>query len=374
MINKNIYDITLTAGGGTVNLSLKLSDQPFEYRVKGTATLTSDWTIQSNAADSAFLNAGTTFIYHYEAEITLSGNSITFHGSTLPTQLADKNCTIIATYNGSSWIVKYHPDWEESDNVETDDIVDDAVTTAKVLDDNITNAKLADMNRGTVKVANSSGEPSDLDIKDGKIPQGNGTDVEALDVSTSGNIIVGDGKKAVSVAPSGDVSSISSAGSFTLASKSGRILLDSTISCAGSSTTAVTTEETLLSRSVPLNSLTANGESILIKAWGTFASNANAKTIRLKENVASITIDQNAVITNPNGLKWLIEAQIYYAGSTSGCGFSKLYMGGEDPEVTIHNSASWTWTANQTIEVTGQNGTASANDITCNGLSIEIIK
>lgn len=97
-------EIALTAGGGTVNLDV-LSTSAL-YVITGTATLTSNWTIQPSGTPLI----GTTFIFSYEANIDLDGNSITIFSKTLPPLLSDKTHKIEATWDGSNWEVNFIPD------------------------------------------------------------------------------------------------------------------------------------------------------------------------------------------------------------------------------------------------------------------------
>ena len=69
-----------------------------------------------------------------------------------------------------------------------------------------------------------------------------------------------------------------------LANIGGKLNIDNTT--AG--TTAVTTEETLLTYTLPANSLTQGGRGIRIRAWGTTAATATTKRIRLKFGATNV--------------------------------------------------------------------------------------
>lgn len=101
--------ITLTAGGGTVNLDVL--GQSTLYLIEGTATLTSNWTIQPTGTVNQYLE----YRFKYQANIDLDGNTITIFGETLPTHLSDKSHEITATWNGSGWDVDFIPDISEDD-------------------------------------------------------------------------------------------------------------------------------------------------------------------------------------------------------------------------------------------------------------------
>lgn len=114
--------ITLTAGGGTVNLDIA---EPVDiYFIRGTATLTSNWTIQSSNVNSLPLIAGVLYNFKYEADITLDGNTITIFGQTLPPHVADKNMRITAYYNGSVWIVEFIPDVNQNNIIDYNNLLE----------------------------------------------------------------------------------------------------------------------------------------------------------------------------------------------------------------------------------------------------------
>jgi len=94
-------EITLTAGGGTLNLDTTIPVR--FYIVKGTATLTSNWTIQP----SGTAVEGMVYEFKYEADINLNGNTITLFGTAIPETLVDKTHQITAYYDGSDWQVNF---------------------------------------------------------------------------------------------------------------------------------------------------------------------------------------------------------------------------------------------------------------------------
>ena len=94
-------ELTLTAGGGTLNLDTTIPVR--FYIVKGTATLTSNWTIQP----SGTAIEGMVYEFKYEADIDLNGNTITLFGTTIPETLVDKTHQITAYYDGTDWQVNF---------------------------------------------------------------------------------------------------------------------------------------------------------------------------------------------------------------------------------------------------------------------------
>jgi hypothetical protein len=103
--------ITLTAGGGTENLDVL--GQPSLYVVQGTATLTSNWTIQPTGTPLQ----GTEFVFRYEANIDLDGNTITVFGTTMPETVVDKSHNISAYWDGANWEVNFTPDLDEAGSI-----------------------------------------------------------------------------------------------------------------------------------------------------------------------------------------------------------------------------------------------------------------
>lgn len=134
-----------------------------------------------------------------------------------------------------------------------------------------------------------------------------------------------------------------------------------------SSTTAVTTQEDLKTYTIPANTLKP-GQRLRLRAFGTTAANANSKTIRLWFGGNSI-VDHNGTW---NALPWVMEAVIDVKASNS-----QDYNGNAFVSATALTTRQGSLTVTDTstiiVKCTGQNGTASAGDITCNGFSVELI-
>ena len=132
--------------------------------------------------------------------------------------------------------------------------------------------------------------------------------------------------------------------------------------------TADTTEDTLLSFSLPAKALSAANKGVRIRAWGTTAANADNKTVRLyfgSEVIASPT-----AATNAKG--WNLELDVFKTGSNT-----QVVFGSGQVDVTpitiLQTTGAETDTGTITIKVTGQAGTANANDIVAKGLVIEYL-
>ena len=137
-------------------------------------------------------------------------------------------------------------------------------------------------------------------------------------------------------------------------------------SAAGVGNTNDTTEDTLFSFSLPASSLDVPGRALFITAFGTFANNSHSKHARLY--FGSEVIDTGANTTT-GGLGWVLEMTIMKTGASTQTISSQSIAG------TVHGGCTQqagaeTDTAAILIKVTGQTGTAAANDIVCNGLIV----
>ncbi|MER9743951.1 hypothetical protein [Mesorhizobium sp. M0187] len=130
-------------------------------------------------------------------------------------------------------------------------------------------------------------------------------------------------------------------------------------------TTAVTTAEDLMSYTIPAASL-AIGRRVRLKAWGTTAANANTKTGRLFFGATNLGGWTGAL----NGVGWKIEAEVIVTGAAT-----QSYVRETLTTSTQVTSGTATEAISGAIAVKlqGQNGTASAGDITCNGLEVEVL-
>ncbi|TGR84272.1 hypothetical protein EN866_33390 [Mesorhizobium sp. M2D.F.Ca.ET.223.01.1.1] len=136
------------------------------------------------------------------------------------------------------------------------------------------------------------------------------------------------------------------------------------------STTAVTTQEDLMTYSIPANALKA-GQKVRLTAWGTTAANANGKTVRLWFGANSV-IDHNGTW---NAIPWKITADIFIL--TTGGAATQEYNGVAWPSANVQTARQGTASNADnvaiTVKATGQNGVASAGDINCQGFTVEII-
>lgn len=126
---------------------------------------------------------------------------------------------------------------------------------------------------------------------------------------------------------------------------------------------ADTTEQTLASIIVKASEFT-NG--LKIKAWGTFASDTNTKTIKLK--IDSTIVVTNDVTPRPNNLTWEFEATVYKTSD-----MFEIIGGGIVGAILQSRMTDQIGEADVTITITSQVGTAVANIVICRGLTAESI-
>jgi hypothetical protein len=135
-------------------------------------------------------------------------------------------------------------------------------------------------------------------------------------------------------------------------------------------TTATTAETTLQQYTLPANTLSAAGQSIRVRCFGTTGANANNKTMKLYFGPVSGT----TATAGTNNKGWFLDMLV-----TRGAVVTTdivLVNGQVDttavtPQVT---TSSDSFAVNQLIKCTGTNGTASANDIVATQMIVEQVK
>jgi hypothetical protein len=136
------------------------------------------------------------------------------------------------------------------------------------------------------------------------------------------------------------------------------------------STGADTNETDLWTYSLPANTLNANGKSVRIRAWGSCAATANNKTIRLYFGATVLRIVANAAAIN-NGT-WHVDAVVVRTAATAQTASAWKWepIGGIGMSTT---TPAETLASAVAIKVTGQNGTAAANDVVFSGAIVEVL-
>ena len=143
---------------------------------------------------------------------------------------------------------------------------------------------------------------------------------------------------------------------------------DSDLSSTGTASDTVETD--LNTITAPADTLDANEKAIRVRSHGIFAATANTKTIRLK--VGGTTVISNDLTTAPNGLAWYAEVDIYRTSVDNQEVIARMIVGAISQTVT-RTALTLDDGAAIIIKLTGQNGTAAANDIVAKALAGEEI-
>lgn len=157
----------------------------------------------------------------------------------------------------------------------------------------------------------------------------------------------------------------------TVAGASGVTVLNADYTQTG--ITATTSEEDLMSYTLPAGTLSADGSALRIKAWGTLANSSATRTVRLYWD--GNIIDSVATGSTANQ-KWRIEAVImrYQA---AGQRVSSLFFFGNDASTDTLRLGSSDETADETgdiiLKISGQSTSATANHVVATGLTVELL-
>jgi len=135
-------------------------------------------------------------------------------------------------------------------------------------------------------------------------------------------------------------------------------------------TTAVgnvnTGEDDLITYSVPAGTLAADGDSLEISAWGTFAANANNKTIKIKFGATTI-LDTGAVAANSGN--WVIRATVVRTGAATQQCFATLVTDNATlTDIAKYTTAAETLANAITLKCTGE--ATTTNDIIQKGMKV----
>lgn len=141
---------------------------------------------------------------------------------------------------------------------------------------------------------------------------------------------------------------------------------------AETSTPNNTNETDLTVTQVPPNTLGVNGQSLRYTCYGVVAANGNTKQMRLYFG-ATVMADTSAIALN-NGT-WRLDATVTRTSPTAQKFVSNVSSNnnGVLPFLLSSGAASETLTGSVTMKVTGQNGAASAGDITVKGCLTELL-
>ena len=181
----NYFDILITNAGGIIDLSI---DEPYAYYVADTSTITlaSSLIITSSVGSKQ----GITFEIRYNGIglVLAPGSTVTIFGVLLTSTQATKKGIFTSIYDGTGWVTTYSLSAEQTDTVNTDNIVALAVTTAKINDLAVTAAKIDNLAVTAAKIVANT-------ITRSQILPGTLTDAEIgagaiSSVSLAGNLLL----------------------------------------------------------------------------------------------------------------------------------------------------------------------------------------
>jgi len=140
------------------------------------------------------------------------------------------------------------------------------------------------------------------------------------------------------------------------------------IDATHAATIADTNLTTLVTYSLPANTLNTDGQSLRLTAWGQNAANGNTKNYFL--TFGGDTVASRG--TSNSGTGWRLEAVLTRVGANS-YDYSGLSIDGTSMTAGVPANASETMTAAIVIAVKALNGSASADDCQFDGILIEFL-
>lgn len=148
-------------------------------------------------------------------------------------------------------------------------------------------------------------------------------------------------------------------------------ILSTSLTAVG--TGADVTEDTLHTYSMPAGTLGTNGNGVRVTCWGSTGANGNNKTMKLYFGASSISTGAIAA----NAQTWFLKLLVLRTGAATQIVQGEGVSGTASvTPVAVYNNSAGTdnLAAAVTIKCTGQNGTASANDIIATGMLVESIR
>lgn len=316
----NLESNDLTNNGGSVSVQLS---QGYELPLVSLAHITIDGDSGSGAGNTAIL-------------IDLAGTSklrtILAHGLTAK-NLAKR----VLTFNGVSGTTL---DRVEAFGLNFVNWSTGSSTTYAAIDTNSTGTKLNFVYSGTF-----NGSSNGRSVLGASFETYWSSPPQALQVYDTGSSVASDNRFKVPVGASTSRASVGG----TLYTKTTQ-----------TNTAANTTETTLDTVSISANSFNANKNGFHIHMAGVFAGNTNTKTLRIKFN--GVTVITNDKTPSPNGVSWVVNLYVAYSGTNQQVISATMQVDcvNQSPVVTTANADTTTGLA---VLATGQNGSASNNDI-----------
>lgn len=143
-----------------------------------------------------------------------------------------------------------------------------------------------------------------------------------------------------------------------------------TANVTGAATAAGASEQTLTTYTLPANRIAATGDAVQIKCWGQFASNGNAKSIKIY--FGSTSVSSTSVGTNPNNKSFEANMVVVRSGAAAQNISTTIAADLTTGSVTTNVLGVDSWAANQTIKCTGTS--TSALDLTMQGMLVTQVK
>lgn len=139
------------------------------------------------------------------------------------------------------------------------------------------------------------------------------------------------------------------------------------ISTAGAATPASTVETTLFSGTIPAGSFVSDGCSFKLTAFGTTNSNANTK--RLRAYLGGVLVLDTSTFSG-TGKSWDLEISLSSVAPSTQDMYGRAIINGQNP-IANFTSLTQDMTIDQTLTITGLNGTANAGDIQLKAIKLE---
>lgn len=125
--------------------------------------------------------------------------------------------------------------------------------------------------------------------------------------------------------------------------------------------------QTLQTATIPAKALDRNGRGIYVQAWGTYAGNANQKSVQL--NVGGLSLSSGS--STGSGTVWVLEGRVFRTAANAQRGI--LYgnvAGALSPAAATDTSVD---TGTITVTVKAASGSGSQSDIIAQGLFVEYL-
>lgn len=136
-------------------------------------------------------------------------------------------------------------------------------------------------------------------------------------------------------------------------------------------TDADTSEKDLVTGTLPASTLSADGDVLIVRAYGNFAANNNGKRVRVYWNGSAVA-DTAAQAYNDEG--WQVFVIVTRTGSAAQKGHAMIMPAGVAPSPSDIKGDFFSDTADLTgtvaLKITGTNSTSNANDITFEGWTV----